>query len=450
VRARNAIPLALLVLLSAGLAMAQDDGAPRPRNVILMIADGCGFNHLRAASLWRDDADLFPSWQDLPVKLAVSTFSDGNGYDAAAFWANGPLGQPATDSAAAVTALSTGHKTHNGWLGVGPDGKPLLTIVEAMELGGRATGLVTSVPFAHATPAGCAIHNEDRGRYVEIAIDLLTATPLDVLMGCGHPLFDRKGDPDASPNYRWVGGEDTWNGLLAGAVGGDANGDAWPDPWTLIQDPADFAKLVHGDTPARVLGLARVRETLQEQRAGDVVAAPFAVPPLATVPALKDMALGAINVLDGDPDGFFLMIEGGAVDWASHDGEPGRLVEEVCAFADAVTAVRGWVEAHGGWQENLLVITADHETGYLTGPAPLDGVWPACRLKVPLDPRGKGRLPGMVLNGNSHTNSLVPLFAAGPGSEALAARAVGRDPVRGPYLDNTDIGSVLQEMAVRR
>jgi alkaline phosphatase len=112
--------------------------------------------------------------------------------------------------------------------------------------------------------------------------------------------------------------------------------------------------------------------------------------------------------------------------------------------------VRGWVESHGGWQENLLVITADHETGYLTGPAPLDGVWPACRLKVPLEPRGKGRLPGMVLNGNSHTNSLVPLFAAGPGSEALAARAVGRDPVRGPYLDNTDIGSVLQEMAVRR
>lgn len=451
-RHRNRFAPALaLLLLAAGLAVgAPGDDAARPRNVILMIGDGCGYNHLRAASLWRDDADLFPAWNDLPVRLAVSTYAEGGGYDAAAFWADGPLGQPPTDSAAAVTALSTGFKTHNGWLGVGPDEKPLLTIVEAMERGGRSTGLVTSVPFAHATPAGCAIHNEDRGRYVEIALAMLTESPLDVLMGCGNPLFDRKGDPDPTPNYHWVGGEETWNGLLAGAVGGDANGDTWPDPWVVIQDPADFVKLEQGDAPARVLGLPRVRETLQEQRAGDALADPYAAPPLATVPALKDMALGAINVLDADPDGFFLMVEGGAIDWASHDNEPGRLVEEVCAFADAVAAVRGWIDAHGGWRENLLVITADHETGYLTGPAPEGGAWPACRTKVALVPRGKGRLPGMVFNTKNHTNSLVPLFAAGPGSDQLTRRATGSDPVRGPYLDNTDIGSVLQEMAVRR
>lgn len=435
------------VLLAASCAVAGGDGA-RPRNIILMVADGCGFNHLRAASLWRDDADLFPDWESLPVKLAVSTFPVGGGYDPAVYWADGPLGQPTTDSAAAATALSTGHKTRNGWLGVGPDEHPLLTIVEAMERGGRSTGLVTSVPFAHATPAGCAIHNEDRGRYVEIALDMLTTSPLDVLMGCGHPLFDRTGAPDDTPNFRWVGGEDTWKGLLAGTVGGDANGDAWPDPWVLVQDRADFEKLAAGKTPPRVLGLPRVRETLQEQRAGDLTADPFTVPLLATVPSLKDMALGAINVIDDDPDGFFLMIEGGAIDWTSHDTEPGRLVEEVCAFADAVAAVRGWIESHGGWDENLLVITADHETGYLSGPAPADGQWPGCRARVPLVPHGKGRMPGMVLNAQGHTNALVPLFAGGPGSEELRARATRRDPVRGPYLDNTDIGAVLQEMAV--
>ena len=451
--ASRALALALVLAATPVAGAGPDAGAAapaRPRNVILMVADGCGFNHLRAGALWRDGADQFPELASLPVRLAASTFSDGGSYDPAAYWDAGPLGQPTTDSAAAATALSTGTKTRNGWLGVGPDEHPLLTIVEAMERGGRSTGLVTSVPFAHATPAGCAIHNEDRGRYVEIAQAMLTSSPLDVLMGCGHPLFDRKGDPDPTPNYRWVGGEETWNGLLAGTVGGDADGDAWPDPWTLVQEPADFAGLAAGTTPRRVLGLPRVRETLQEQRDGDLAADPYAVPFLTTVPTLKDMALGAINVVDDDPDGFFLMIEGGAIDWTSHDGEPGRLVEEVCSFVETVAAVRAWIDGHGGWRENLLVVTADHETGYLSGPEPADGAWPACRARVPLAPRGKGRLPGMVLNAHNHTNALVPVFAAGPGSGELAARATRRDPVRGPYLDNTDIGAVLQEMAVGR
>jgi alkaline phosphatase len=166
-------------------------------------------------------------------------------------------------------------------------------------------------------------------------------------------------------------------------------------------------------------------------------------------PRLADLTTRSLELLNRDPDGFFLMVEGGAVDWAAHNNQPGRLIEEVVGFADAVAAVRAWIDAHGGWQDNLLVVSADHETGYLTGPAPAEGPEPACLARLPLVPRGRGQVPELRFNSRDHTNALVPLFAAGAGSERLAGRAVGLDPERGPYLDNTDIGAVLQELAVR-
>lgn len=446
-----ACALALLLFTATATATAtsaeEPEASSAPRNVILMIADGCGFNHLRAASLWRDGADLFPGWDELPVRLAVSTYPDGGRCDPTDFWANGPLGERATDSAAAITALTTGRKTHNGRLAVAPDGAPLTTLVEAMERGGRSTGVVTTVEFAHATPAGCAVSRPDRDRYEDIAREMLTRTGLDVVMGAGHPLFDAQGRPAARPDYRYVGGQETWQGLLSGTAGGDADGDGRPDPWTLIQDAAAFAALKSGHAPKRVLGIPRVRETLQQQRPGEAAAAPFLVPALPDLPTLTDMALGALQVLNADPDGFFVLIEGGAIDWAAHDNQPGRMVEEVVGFAEAVSAVLGWVGAHGGWKDNLLIITADHETGYLTGPEPAIGPWPACRFRQPLAPDGRGRLPAMRFNSGDHTNALVPLFAAGPGSELLSARATGADPVSGPYLENTDIGAVLQRIA---
>lgn len=444
-------PLTATLLLLALTGPAPDaaaTGAPTvPRNIILMIGDGCGFSHLQAGALWRDGADRFPELAQLPVQLAVATFAEGGRYDAEAYWAQGPAGQPATDSAAAITALTTGRRTRNGRLAVTGEGEPLRTIVAAMERGGRATGLVTSVQLAHATPAGCAVNGEDRGRYLEISRDLLTRSPLDVLMGAGHPLFDRQGRPAAQADYRYVGGQDTWDGLQAGTAGGDADGDGWPDSWRLLEDPEEIRALAAGATPPRLLVVARVRETLQQQRAGDRQAPPFAEPPLAGVPSLAEMTRGALNVLDEDQDGFFLMVEGGAIDWASHDRQPGRLIEEVVGFVEAVATVQDWIAAHGGWERNLLVVTADHETGYLGGPAPLSEPPPGCLASLPLEPRGRGALPGLRFNAGDHTNALVPLLAAGVGVDRFQMAATGSDPVRGPWLENVAIGALLQEIA---
>ncbi|MBK8167168.1 MAG: alkaline phosphatase [bacterium] len=447
------IAMSAILALVAATAAATDgpSGAMEapvvPRNIILMIADGCGYPHLQAGALWRDGADRFPELAALPVQLAVATFAEGGSYDGDTYWAKGPAGQPTTDSAAAITALTTGQRTHNGRLAVTPDGAPLPTIVEAMERGGRSTGLVTSVPFAHATPAGCAVNNEDRDRYLEISRDLLTRSPLDVLMGAGHPDFDRQGFAVKMAEYRFVGGQDTWEGLRAGTTGGDADGDGWPDPWRLLEDPEAVRALAAGEAPPRVAVVARVRETLQQQRIGDRQAAPFAEPPLTGVPTLAEMTRGALNVLDDDPDGFFLMVEGGAIDWAGHNRQPGRLVEEVVGFVEAVGAVLAWVAAHGGWEHNLLLVTADHETGYLGGPAPATGPEPACLASLPLEPRGPGVPPGLRFNSGDHTNALVPLAAAGPGSTRLTAVAGDVDPVRGLWLPNVAIGVLLQDLA---
>jgi len=203
-----------------------------------------------------------------------------------------------------------------------------------------------------------------------------------------------------------------------------------------VQTRSDFQALMSGETPARVCGIPQVAKTLQQLRGGNADAAPYAVPMNNNVPTLPEMALGALNVLDEDPDGFFLMIEGGAIDWASHSNQSGRMIEEQLDFTHAVEAVVSWVEEHSNWQETLLVVTADHETGYLWGP----GSNPNWR---PLVNNGAGVVPGMTWYTTIHTNSLVPVYAQGAAGQSLAGLANQIDPVRGAYLDNAELGAWL-------
>lgn len=441
-------PYPSLVLLLCALAAHPACAQGEPRNVILMIADGCGFNHVLAADYYQYGRAGAQIYESFPVTCAVSTVAEGRSYESGAFWSTaGAVADHPTDSAAAITALTTGRKTRNGALCVLGDGRRLATLVERMEAGGRATGVVTTVPFCHATPAGTVVACADRDRYGEIARGILLASAVDVIMGAGHPLFDRAGEPARRPDFTYVGGQEVWAALRAGTAGGDADGDCWPDPWTFIDTLEQFQALGEGSVPPRVMGLARVRETLQQERAGAASAAPGAVPPLAAVPDLTTLARGALNVLDGHTGGFFLLIEGGAVDWASHRNQSGRMLEEMIDFNRAAAAVVDWVGRNGGWDQNLVVVTADHETGYLSGPWPEGNPSASCRLRHPLANRGQGQVPDMRWNSGEHTTSLVPFFAAGRGSEKFAAAASQVDSVRGPYFDNTQVGRILGEIA---
>jgi alkaline phosphatase len=115
------------------------------------------------------------------------------------------------------------------------------------------------------------------------------------------------------------------------------------------------------------------------------------------------------------------------------------MIEETLDFAGAVEAAEEWVAKHNSWNDTLVVITADHETGCLTGSGS-DPEW------KPLEPRGKGNVPGLEWHSGGHTNQLVPVYAKGAGAKGLAMAVTATDTVHGPYLDNSTLGQYLIEL----
>ena len=151
------------------------------------------------------------------------------------------------------------------------------------------------------------------------------------------------------------------------------------------------------------------------------------------------MTGGALNVLDNNSKGFFVMIEGGATDWDSHESQKGRLIDEMTGFFDAVNTVVSWVEKNSNWNETMLIITGDHETGLLWGEKPF----------IPLTDRGKGDLPVMNFFSDNHSNSLVPFYAKGAGIELYQNFADERDSVRGPFIQNSEISQLIRFLWVK-
>lgn len=422
------VTLVVLMLASQSLAV---QGA---KNIILMVVDGGGFNHFITTSYYQYGGlghQVYdgPGW----VKYGCTTFDSSGSYSPASMWASFTYQQNgATDSAAAATALNTGVKTYDGAINVDNSYNPLTSIAQVEDSRGRAAGVVTTVEMSHATPACVWAHNTDRGNYAAIANEMIYSSGLDVIMGAGNPNYDNDGLP-ASMTSDYVGGATTWSQLKNGATGRG---------WTLIESKAGFQSYAADpNLPLiRLIGIAQVHRTLQEKRT--TVSLNTNVPDLAT------MSISAINILSKDPDGFYLMIEGGAVDYASHDKKLDRMLEEFTDFNRAVEAVVDWIETNSSWNQTLLIVTADHECGCLWGPGSGGTVF------NPIVNNGVGVLPGGVYFKNSHTNQLVPLHAKGVGSELFAAyadltdvTAASKYGFSGKYLDNTDIFKVMYAVA---
>lgn len=422
----------------------------QPKNVIILIADGMGYHHVDAGSLYRYGESKGQPYWDM-THLAMQTFSLNNedGYEPDK--ANDDfdyVNYSPTDSAAAATAMSTGHKTHSGIIQKLKDGTTLPSLMDDAESLGKSTGVLSTVYFAHATPAGFVAHNESRNNIEEIAHEMIWESQVDLIIGAGHPWFDDDGKQvgglvpkifDTPLEYDRVGGEASWKNLLMGKTASDADGDGEPDQWNLVTSRDEILELADAEEASRVLGVLPVYSTLQANRSGDVDAKIFEVPLNETSPTMAELMAAALNVLSKNREGFVLMGEGGAIDWASHGNHSGRMLEEQIDFDRAVERTIEWIEENSNWEETLLVVTADHETGYLTG----IGSDP---LILPLTNRGPGVEPGMEWHSGSHTNQLVPLFVKGAGADEFANFTVDDDPKMGSYVDNTVFAKVLRKL----
>ncbi|MEM0986240.1 MAG: alkaline phosphatase [Pseudomonadota bacterium] len=502
-----AVPAAAPLPEPASPATEQRSG---PTNIILMISDGIGFNGWLATDYYQGlagqqsyqvtrpdgtepvvyglahtalnlvDAEgaILPSQSD--VGLASGAVEQG--YDPLTRWtrfenamANDfePVGQSYTsytDSAAAGTALMSGRKTSVGRINVDWTGEEAFTTIADLAMDrGLAAGTVASVMVSHATPAAVIAKNTSRNNYVEIFNEMV-ASDLNVIMGAGHPLYGNSGEEADEVNALYVGGDETFAALQApdGLNGFD-----------FIDTQAAFDALASGQIlPERVVGIPRAGATLQAARDGLASAedTPSGMAFNPDVPDLATMSLGALNVLAQDDDGFFVMIEGGAVDWMGHTNNMPRFIEEQMDFNLAVEAVIGWVEANSSWDDTLLIITSDHECGGIWG----EGTWTngkggpvatdrspeavaAARFNPETDTfndflavqdKGAGNIPGYQFSSGNHTNDLVPLWAIGAGSEHFAeftrtdikAGALWGEPYgwTGDYVDNTAVFHVME------
>lgn len=433
-----------------------------PENVVLLVGDGMGYNMVDAASAFehgttrhqvranpgaghyeRLGGPAAQSYEPFPHTFGVATSPFTGSYDPRAAWSHFPhVLADATDSAAAATALATGHRTSNGTIGLGPGGERLVTVAERAREAGKAVGAVTSTPLSHATPAAFLAHHHTRRDYHLLASQMLDSGA-NVLMGAGHPRYDNDGH-ERPPSFDYLSERD-FRALERGETAyrfidhPDEFAALAEESMSVTSSPDGVADLLDGGPPDHVVGLARAGSTLQQQRSGPTDAAPFAVPPNDAVPSLATMTRAGLNVLDhASAEGFFAVVEGGAIDWAGHDNQTGRLIEEQVAFNEAVDAVVEWVDDSSGWEETLVVVTADHETGYLAGPAS-DPTW------QPLRSRGAGQAPAVSWHSTGHTDQLVPLFAKGAGAERLWHHTRGRDALRGPYLHLTGVARLILE-----
>ena len=460
----------LTVIIAASAAFGSGCGSSEKqfKNVIIMIADGMSSGSWDAADYMETGAKGSQSYSAFPVRLGVTTYPlntgtspTGNpelqcGYDSHAAWSCTPAesGLPfsgynylcsgVTDSAAAATAMSSGIKTYNGAIGVDNCGLPVVSILRKAKDAGKSTGVVTSVPFSHATPAAFAAHELSRASYASIAHQMLSDGDIDLVMGCGHPLYDSDGVSRPAAAYTYILEED-WALLSAGTFSGRSG------IWTYIESMDDFVSLATSPGKLPLAGIPRVYAALQQKRTsavqGEDLSNPSGIRFISGVPDLKTMSLGALASLAADPDGFFLVIEGGATDFAAHAHQKGQLIEEAEDFNRAAEAVTAWVDANGGWARTLLVITSDHGNGLVLGP---DAGVTAFQA---VGNRGKGVMPGMSFQAAGHTNELVRLWAKGAYSAMFYRYAAGCDVefavhtghnCDGAYIDNTDIFKVMR------
>ncbi|MCX7696682.1 MAG: alkaline phosphatase [Bacteroidales bacterium] len=413
-----------------------------PRNIIIMIGDGMGFEQYKATQYFfdKDSISLFNLFE---IKAAAHTGNHGVDYDPARAWVDkNYLMSAFTESSAAATAISTGYLTLQGMLGLTPDSIPVLHLAELAYRLNKSSGVVTSVPFTHATPAGFAIHHPNRKSYTNIAYEMLLHSPLQLIMGTGHPFYDNDGKLKNTPSWTYIDSS-LWNFFFALKNKNIIyNGASYyfSKEWlgtdnilvldSAIRYKAKLKKLVY---------IPPIFESLSYNRTG-ISKQPYDIPFPEGIPTLDRLSTLALRFLSQDPDGFFLMIEGGAIDWAGHDNNLSRLIEETREFFKAVRTVIHWIDSTNSWSNTLLIVMADHETGLLCNEFEINEGF------KPVQHSGYHIMPKAKFLSSDHTNQLVPFFAKGCGSQLFASYLKKNDPRRGVYLHISHVSHAVKQL----
>ena len=370
------------------------------------------------------------------------------------------------DSGNTASTLANGNKTYNNAInvnGAGVDEFAVVDVIDAARQVGKSAGVVSVVQFGDATPAASGgAHNVARANRQAIADEMFSTGHLAVIGGAGSPDYDDNGISVVTPNYEWITPM-----LWADLKNNTNNSGKNPYHFELHQDRASIQALAARTKkpPMRLAMVVKGFNSTQFNRTGvnpaapltntglPACVAPYAGPcanPLKTnVPTQAEMTVAALNTLDRNGRGFYLMTEAGAVDRAEHANTTGRMIEEMVASDDTVKAIIAWVNrknTSATWDNTILIVTADHDH-LLYGP---NGD------TVPFQPlvdNGPGVVPGNRWFGPNHGTGLVPLFAYGKGSAQLVSYASQTDAYtdstghtfgHGLYMDQTLLGQVLK------
>ncbi|QTC40509.1 alkaline phosphatase [Bacillus sp. V3] len=298
------------------------------KNVIFMIMDGTN-SDIVTLSRWYKGAGLN---LDKILVGGVRTYSGESAI---------------TDSAAAGTAMATGVKTLADHIGISKDGKPVMTVLEAAKLSGYATGIVSTSPVQHATPAAFTSHVIDRDEFGDIG-EQQVYQGLDVILGGGAAWLKPKSknkvkNDDGMLKTKQISREDGENLL------------------SIIKS----SESLYSFTASRD-GLSKIRgdEKLwgafaEEDLAYDIDRKALKL----DEPTLAEMTETAIERLSASSKGFFLMVEGSKVDWAAHKNDPVGMISEVLSFDKAVGETLEFAERDGN---TMVVAVTDHGNSGLT------------------------------------------------------------------------------------
>lgn len=320
-------------------AAQTQQAAKSPKYVFLFIGDGMSYPQFQAASDYLgalDDPDYVKALPSIdyekregelngPKRLNFMNFDVAGSavtYDSCSF---------APDSASTATSIATGHKTYSGMINVDLTGStPYETIAEKLHSQkGWKVGIVSSVNLNHATPAAFYAHQASRNNYYEIGEELVNS---------GFEYF----------------------------AGGGLKKPTGPDKdKTSLYDLAANAgyKVTYTQADAEAVTAADGKVILIDEHLADSDAMDYEMDRQDGEWALADYVKKGIDVLDNDT-GFFMMCEGGKIDWACHANDAGATVNDTLALADAVQVAIDFAKQHA--DETLILVTGDHETGGLT------------------------------------------------------------------------------------